>query len=310
MIPITILTGFLWSGKTTLLNHILRNSKGKKIAVVENEFWSAGIDGDLIEKSTEELIELSNGCMCCTVRKDFIEAIERLLESGKQIDNIIIEASGMSDPLPIAQSFAMESLGWRVKLDSIICVVDAKNITHKIVQVTGHALEQMEYADFIIVSKPDLVTPKELETVESIIRRVNFYSPIIRAVQWDVPLKLLLDTERIDAEKETEIFEAPDAHTHSETIGTYRYTTNGVFRLQDLDQFFMELPYEIYRTKGFIFLDEFPWKRMILQKAGGRIDIATDENWDGSNPQENVLVFIGENLNPMMLNIELAKCKQ
>jgi G3E family GTPase len=109
-IPITILTGFLGSGKTTLLNHIIRNANGRKIDVVENEFGSTGIDADLIEKSTEEIVEISNGCICCTVRQDFMEAIERLLVSGREIDHIIIEASSMSELLPIAQSFLMNDM--------------------------------------------------------------------------------------------------------------------------------------------------------------------------------------------------------
>jgi G3E family GTPase len=152
-IPITILTGFLGSGKTTLLNHIIRNAGGRKIAVVENEFGSTGIDAELIEKSTEEIIEISDGCICCTVRKDFMEAIERLLASGRAIDHIIIECSGMSDPLPIAQSFLMNDMAGRVTLDSIICLVDAENITGNLTKNTKTALEQIEFADYIIITK-------------------------------------------------------------------------------------------------------------------------------------------------------------
>ena len=152
-IPITILTGFLGSGKTTLLNHIIRSANVRKIAVVENEFGSTSIDAELIEKSTEEIVEISDGCICCTVRKDFMTAIEKLLASGRPIDHIIIECSGMSEPLPIAQSFLMNDMDGRVKLDSIICLIDAENIANNIANHTSTALDQIEFADFCIITK-------------------------------------------------------------------------------------------------------------------------------------------------------------
>ena len=152
-IPVWLFIGEMGSGKTTLLNHIIQNANGRKIAVVENEFGSTGIDAELIEKSTEEIVEISDGCICCTVRKDFMEAIERLLSSGRLIDHIIIECSGMSEPLPIAQSFLMNDMSGRVKLDSIICLVDAENITKNLTQNTQTALEQIEFADYIIITK-------------------------------------------------------------------------------------------------------------------------------------------------------------
>lgn len=308
MIPITILTGFLGSGKTTLLNHIIRNAKWRRIAVVENEFGSAGIDTDLIEKSTEEIIEISDGCMCCTVRKDFIEAIERLIASGKPIDHIIIECSGMSEPLPIAQSFLMNDMGGRVKLDSIICVVDAENFTGRITSATDTALDQLEFADFIIMNKSDLVSIEQMEFLEIVIRRVNYGAPIYRTSQAIVPLELLLDTTRISEKDEEKIRETSDEHTHSETMTTYTYRSEFAFDTRALDAFFQSLPYEIYRVKGFVHLREKPGMRYILQKAWARVTLVLDADWKW-DAISNTLVFIGESINPFLLNVELAKCR-
>ena len=249
LIPITILTGFLGSGKTTLLNHMIRNASGRKIAVIENEFGSAGIDADLIEKSTEEIVEISDGCMCCTVRKDFIEAIGRLLASGKAIDHIIIECSGMSEPLPIAQSFLMNDMEGRVKLDSIICVVDAENFTGKVTTATDTALDQLEFADFVIMNKSDLVSLDQMELIEIIVRRVNAWAPIIRTNQSVVPIDLLLDTARIDETMEEEIRHQNDEHTHTDSLTTFTYRSEFAFDTRALDMFFAELSYDIYRAK-------------------------------------------------------------
>jgi G3E family GTPase len=306
-IPITILTWFLGSGKTTLLNHIIRNANGRRIAVVENEFWSTGIDAELIEKSTEEIVEISNGCICCTVRKDFMEAIERLLASGREIDHIIIESSGMSEPLPIAQSFLMNDMWWRVKLDSIICLVDALNIVNNLTQNTNTALEQIELADFCIVTKWEQAGPMILGSIEDVIRRVNAHAPIIHLPTAQIPLDLLLDTDRISLEDAKEMVDTRDEHTHSETFWNFVHKSEYLFDHIRLSEFFRELPYEIYRVKGFIHLANDPKKTFLVQKVGARFTIEEVEN--PPKEKQNVLVFIGENLNPFLLNIELAKCR-
>lgn len=305
-IPITILTGFLGSGKTTLLNHIIRSAKDMKIAVVENEFWSIGIDAELIEKSTEEIIEISNGCICCTVRKDFMEAIEKLLASGRIIDHIIIESSGMSEPLPIAQSFLMNDMWWRVRLDSIICLIDAENIVNHLTENTGIALEQIEFADFCIITKWEHAGSMILRSVEDIIRRVNIRAPIINIPTGKISLDLLLDTHRISPQDADKIAHTEDEHIHSEKFWNFVHKSDFVFDHLLLSEFFRDLPYEIYRVKWFIHLASDPEKTFLVQKVWARFTI--EEVQDPPKDKQNTLVFIWENLHPFLLNIQLSKC--
>ena len=296
MIPITIITGFLWSGKTTLLNHILTGDHGLRIAVVENEFGETSIDSDLIEQSTEELIEVSNGCMCCVVRKDWMDAIERLLDSGKKIDAIIIEASGASEPLPIAQSFLMNDMGGRVKLDSIICLIDALNYEALLVSHPDIALDQLEFADFVILNKCDLVNAEKKQLLHTLIRRVNAFAPIIEASHGDVDIELLLSTGRFSLEN---INKEKEEHTHGHNnLQVFAYTPNSRFRAKALDEFLGDLTTDAYRVKGFVEFSERPGEWWLLQKAGARF---TMEPWTGNSPDESKIVFIGKNMDESLI---------
>ena len=305
-IPITILTGFLGSGKTTLLNHIIRSANGKKIAVVENEFGSVGIDADILEKTTEEIIEISDGCICCTVRKDFIEAIERLLASGRPIDHIIIECSGMSEPLPIAQSFLMNDMNGRVRLDSIICLVDAENIRSHFVRSIKTAIEQIEFADFIIITKSEWLDTEVPRDIELAVRKINALAPVITTPLSQIPLDVLLDTDRLDTPDIERLRDTTDDHTHSESLTNYAYSSDILFDHMLLSEFFRELPYEIYRVKGFVRFAKDPSKVFLVQKVGARFTIEEVQN--PTDRSKNTLVFIGSEIQPFLINVELAKC--
>ena len=307
MIPITIITWFLGSGKTTLLNHVLTGNHGLKIAVVENEFGETSIDTDLIEKSTEELIEVSNGCMCCVVRKDWMDAIEKLLDSGKKIDAIVIEASWASEPLPIAQSFLMNDMWGRVKLDSIICLVDALNYEQLLMSNAEIALDQLEFADFIVLNKCDLVTKDKRKYLETLIRRVNAFAPILEAEYGKIDLSFLLSTGRFSVQPEM-VEEWKSAHKHGhEDLQVFAYTPSGKMKARELDQFFQDLTTDAYRVKGFIKFIERPNEWWLIQKAWARF---TMEPWLRDTPLESQLVFIGKNMDEPLIRKLLDECSE
>lgn len=239
------------------------------------------------------------------VRKDWMDAIERLLDSGKHIDAIIIEASGASEPLPIAQSFLMNDLGGRVQLDSIICLIDALNYENLFAEDTKLALEQLEFADFIILNKIDLVDEKKKEFLQTAIRRVNAFAPIIEASHGNVDLNLLLSTGRFSLTEEMEEKNnTPHTHAH-DGLESFAYIPRGKFFAKKLDEFFRDLDPDYYRVKGFIQFMENPDTWYLLQKAGARV---TMEPWDGDIPSRSQLIFIGRNMNSPLIHKLLDTC--
>lgn len=232
------------------------------------------------------------------VRKDWMDAIERLLESGKEIDAIIIEASGASEPLPIAQSFLMNDMNGRVRLDSIICLIDALNYEHLFASDVQIALEQLEFADFVVLNKMDLVDEQKKEFLTTAIRRVNAYAPILEASHGKVDLSLLLSTGRFSLTEAMQERSAEDrVHAHSD-LETFEYTARGKFFLKELDAFFKDLDSDCYRVKGFVQFVEKPDMWFLVQKAGARITV---EEWTGKAPQSSRLVFIGRNFQTALL---------
>src|SRR5215212_4299406 len=192
-IPVTVLTGYLGAGKTTLLNRILTEQHGKKYAVIVNEFGEIGIDNELVVNADEEVFEMNNGCICCTVRGDLIRIIGNLLKRKGRFDGILIETTGLADPAPVAQTFFVDDeVKDRAKLDSIVTVVDAKHLPLRL-QDSREAEEQIAFADVILLNKTDLVSPKELAEVEAMIRAINSFAPIHRTRDCSIELAKVLD---------------------------------------------------------------------------------------------------------------------
>ncbi|PDT54145.1 MULTISPECIES: GTP-binding protein [Sinorhizobium] len=203
-IPVTVLTGYLGAGKTTLLNRILSENHGRKYAVIVNEFGEIGIDNDLIVESDEEIYEMNNGCVCCTVRGDLIRVVEGLMRRPGRFDAIIVETTGLADPVPVAQTFFMDDdVRAKTELDAVVALVDAKHLPLRL-KDSREAEDQIAFADVVLLNKTDLVTPEELERIEATVRVINPSARIYRTQRSDIDLGKVLDQGAFNLEKALE----------------------------------------------------------------------------------------------------------
>lgn len=315
-IPLTIISGFLGAGKTSLLNHILHAEHGLRVAVLINDFGTVNIDSQLVVGVEGETVSLSNGCICCTIRDDLLGAVVQLLERQDRPEYIIIETSGVSDPLAVAQTFLLPEVNPYIELDSIITVIDAEQILTLEPRYYDLAFSQLEAADMVILNKVDLVSAWQLEAVKRLIERSVENPRILEAIHGQVPLELLLGvgpydlaqlpnktpkdvhvhTESDDAHEHGHHEHDPHEHVHHDhtlVFNTWTYSTPQPFSIASLREAVNALPPSIYRIKGFTWLREAPEKRALLQVAGRRAWVRLEEITPGQK-QQTTLVLIGQ----------------
>ena len=312
-IPVTIITGFLGSGKTTLLNQILQNKQDLKVAVLVNEFGDINIDSQLLVSYDDDMVELSNGCICCTINDGLVEAVHRILERDEKVDYLVIETTGIADPLPIIFTFVGTEFGDSTRLDSIITVVDADLFDADHFNSEA-AMKQIAYADMVLLNKIDLVTPEKLTELESQLKAFKQGARILRSQYCQVALPLILDLKLTPIEayqNEEESYHHHHDHKyhshHLENDGfvSMSFTSDRPFDVYKFQKFLTEqIPNEVFRAKGFIWFNGSEL-RHIFQLSGPRYDLKSDR-WTGSPANE--LVFIGRHLDTDRIRQQLNDC--
>ena len=313
-IPVTVLTGYLGAGKTTLLNRILSEPHGKKFAVIVNEFGEIGIDNDLVVNADEEVFEMNNGCVCCTVRGDLIRIIDGLLKRRRRFDGILIETTGLADPAPVAQTFFVDdNVGGRTALDAVVTVVDAKWLKDRL-KDAPEAKNQIAFADVVVLNKIDLVTPDELRDVELRIRAINPFARIHRTERCAVPLDAVMGQGAFDLERilaiEPQFLEA-DLHVHDEDVQSVSLANE---KPLDPDKFFAwvqdlvakEGP-NILRSKGILAFKDDPL-RYVFQGVHMVLDGSHQREWQPEDRRDSRIVFIGRALDAPRLKQGFEAC--
>jgi G3E family GTPase len=316
-LPVTVVTGFLGSGKTTLVKHILTNQQGLRTAVIVNEFSDIGIDSELIVSAGDDIVELENGCICCSINTNFIDAIFRILNRNRKVDYLVIETTGLADPLPVVLTFLRSELRTSTRVDSIITVADAGSFCLDLFESEA-ARNQLVYGDVILLNKCDLVGTERLQALEETIRALKPGARIVRTTQCEVSLPLILSvglfqSDRFFAAEEHSARGGHDhktahgnAHDHATADGfeSLSFQSDQPFAVHKFQDFLERLADNVYRAKGLLWIDASE-KRYVFHLVAKRFSL--DESpWEG--PMNNKLVLIGRNLDRDKLRGQLEAC--
>ena len=314
-IPVTVLTGYLGAGKTTLLNRILSENHGRKYAVIINEFGELGVDNDLVVDTDEEVFEMNNGCVCCTVRGDLIRIVGGLMKRRDKFDGIIIETTGLANPAPVAQTFFVDdTVRAKTRLDAIVTVADAKHLPQRLAD-SHEAEDQIAFADVIVLNKTDLVTSEELADVERRIRAINRFAVIHRTERAALPIEQVLDRGAFDLQRVLEKdpgFLTEDEHEHSDEIGSVSLEMEQPIDPEKFNAWIGGLlalnGQDLLRTKGILaYAGED--RRFAFQAVHMIADGDFIGKWKAGEPRVSRIVFIGRNLNRPVLRRGFESCK-
>lgn len=318
-IPVTILTGYLGAGKTTLLNRILTEKHNQKIAVIVNEYGEVGIDNQLVVDSEEEILEMNNGCICCTVRGDLIRILRTLVFSMDQgkvaFDRVLIETTGLADPAPVAQTFFMDELLSDIfEVDSIVTVVDSKHVTRHL-DDQDEAQEQIAFADVIILNKTDLVSNDDLESLEQRLVNMNPAAKRLHARDCNINLKDILGINTFDVNRKLEIdphfLEDHHHHHHDDKVSSIAFREEKPLDLAKVDHWMSYLVREkgedLLRYKGILSIKGEEY-RIVFQGLHMLFSGRPDRKWNENETKQSELVFIGKDLDKEELERQFKNC--